>query len=419
MASHRARNERAEIAAVTRMSLVLPAVASAVIALLTLALASLLSPLVLGEHLPWLIVLAALSIPFATMQLPLQHVLQGFEDVGGQNVVYVVYSAVFTVTVLVGAYVGGLYGAVIGLAIGNAVLAGLYLGRTGRLLALARAPLRGARRGAGSAGPLLRIGAASLAVTVVYGAADLAVRTTLLHTNGSRSAGYWFALLTVSVQFIASLAGAMSYFTAPLAARAVGEGKREETQRLLDDSLRLAIRRDHAGDRAPDRDPSRDRRHPFQRRVRPDRPLAAHPADRRRRPHRRLGPRGRAGAARTDARRGSSTGVGASIVLRRRRLALRSALGSGWSGVRVADHLDRLDDCRGCRFDPQRLLAAVAADARGSARDGSRRCGNHRFSRGDRGRGHRPRDGGARRNARRGRESARASSAPSRALLRT
>jgi O-antigen/teichoic acid export membrane protein len=219
VASHRARNERAEIAAVTRMSLVLPAVASAVIALLTLALASLLSPLVLGEHLPWLIVLAALSIPFATMQLPLQHVLQGFEDVGGQNVVYVVYSAVFTVAVVVGAYVGGLYGAVIGLAIGNAVLAGLYLGRTGRLLALARAPLRGARRGVGSAGPLLRIGAASLAVTVVYGAADLAVRTTLLHTNGSRSAGYWFALLTVSVQFIASLAGAMSYFTAPLAAR--------------------------------------------------------------------------------------------------------------------------------------------------------------------------------------------------------
>ena len=108
---------------------VLPAVTGLAVAALTLLLATILAPLVLDTDEPWLIVLAALSIPFATIQLPLQHVLQGFEDVGGQNVVYVVYSAVFTVAAVTGAYVGGVYGAVVGLAIGNAVLAALYLVR--------------------------------------------------------------------------------------------------------------------------------------------------------------------------------------------------------------------------------------------------------------------------------------------------
>jgi polysaccharide transporter, PST family len=237
IASHRARDERVEIASVARASIALPALTGVALTILTLSLATILAPLVLDTDEPWLIVLAALSIPFATIQLPLQHVLQGFEDVGGQNVVYVVYSAVFTVAAVAGAYVGGVYGASVGLAIGNAVLAALYLLRTRRLLERARAPLRLARRGTGTPRALLRIGAASLAITVAYGASDLAVRTTLIHTHGSRAAGYWFALLTISIQFIGALAGAMSYFTAPLAARS----RRDETQRLLDDSLRLAM----------------------------------------------------------------------------------------------------------------------------------------------------------------------------------
>jgi polysaccharide transporter, PST family len=241
IASHRARDERVEIASVARASLSLPAVTGIALALLTLALASVLAPLVLDKDEPSLIALAALSIPFATIQLPLQHVLQGFEDVGGQNVVYVVYSAVFTVAAVTGAYAAGVYGAAIGLAIGNASLAALYLIRTRSLLQRSRAPLRLARRGAGSTQPLLRIGAASLAITVAYGAADLAVRTTLIHTHGSRAAGYWFALLTISIQFIGALAGAMSYFTAPRAARSRRDDDGAETQRLLDDSLRFAI----------------------------------------------------------------------------------------------------------------------------------------------------------------------------------
>jgi O-antigen/teichoic acid export membrane protein len=241
IAFHRERGERAEIATVTRTSLVLPAIAGTGVALLAVALAVVLAPLVLAGNRPWLIVVAAISIPFAAIQLPLQHVLQGFEDVGGQNVVYAVYGAVFTVAAVTGAYLGGVYGAAVGLAIGNAFLAALYLVRTWRLLERARAPLRLAHRGAGSPRPLLRIGAASLMITLVWGAADLAVRTTLLHTHGSSTAGYWFALLTLSVQFIGTLAGAMSYFTAPLAARSLASDKRKETRRLLDDSLRLSI----------------------------------------------------------------------------------------------------------------------------------------------------------------------------------
>jgi O-antigen/teichoic acid export membrane protein len=241
IAAHRQRRERLEIASVARASLAAPAAVGFAVAAVTLALATVLAPLVLDKDEPWLIALAALSIPFATIQLPLQHVLQGFEDVVGQNVVYVVYGAVFTVAAVAGAYVGGVYGAAAGLAIGNAALAVLYLVRTRSLLARAHAPLSDARRELGSLRALLRIGAASLVITVAYGAADLGVRTTLIHTHGSRVAGYWFALLTISIQFIGSLAGALSYFTAPLAARAHREDDRGDTQHLLDDSLRIAI----------------------------------------------------------------------------------------------------------------------------------------------------------------------------------
>jgi O-antigen/teichoic acid export membrane protein len=125
VALHREREEPVELASVTRNSLLLPGLASIAVALLTAAGAVLLAPLVLGQHRPWLIVLAALSIPLAAMQLPLQHVLQGFEDVGGQNVIYLIYGAVFTAAVVSGAHVGHLYGAVVGLAIGNLALTGL------------------------------------------------------------------------------------------------------------------------------------------------------------------------------------------------------------------------------------------------------------------------------------------------------
>ena len=241
IARHRERGEHAEIASVMRISLLLPAVTSTALALLTIALASVLAPLVLDEEEPMLIILAALSIPFAAVQLPLQHVLQGFEDVVGQNVVYVVYGAVFTIAAVAGAYVWGVYGAAVGLAIGNVVLAALYLIQSHRLLERARVSLRQAHGVASPTRVLLQIGAASLLITIAYGAADLLVRTTLIHTHGSQAAGFWFALLVVSVQFIGALVGALSYFTAPLAARAHATDNRAETQRLLDNSLRLAI----------------------------------------------------------------------------------------------------------------------------------------------------------------------------------
>lgn len=241
VALHRERRETDDLGDVARTSLTLPAVASVSLAFAVAGSAALVAPLVLARHAPWLVVIGAASIPFAALQLPLQHVLQGFEDAIGQNVVYVLYGIAFTAAAVVGAFLGGVYGAVLGLALGNVVLVFLYATRTRSLLRGARVSLSRAKSTRKAMKALVGVGIASLSMAVIYGVADLAVRTELLHAWGASVAGYWFALLTISVQFIGTLAGAMSYFTAPLAARAYAEENLTAVQEVLDASLRLAV----------------------------------------------------------------------------------------------------------------------------------------------------------------------------------
>jgi polysaccharide transporter, PST family len=240
IAGSRERNETAPLADIYGTSLLIPAIAAATLALIVAGSATFSSELILRRHEPWLVVLAAASIPFVALQLPLQHVIQGFEDVKGQTVIYAIYGAVFTIAAVAGAYTYGVTGAAIGLAIGNVALAGLYLVRAARLMAnVGIGPFGSANRD--WVAPLLRVGVASLCVTVVYGLADLAVRTTLLHTHGARVAGFWFAVSTLSLQLIGTLSGAIGYFTAPLAARAGARSDTIAVRALLDDSVRLTM----------------------------------------------------------------------------------------------------------------------------------------------------------------------------------
>jgi O-antigen/teichoic acid export membrane protein len=241
VAAQRERGDPGGLKALAVTAAMIALFAGGVIAVAVISASWLIAPLLLGIHAPSLIIIAALSLPLVAVQLPLQHAIQAFEDAVGQSVVYTIYSVVFTVAAVVGAVLDGVRGAVIGLVLGNLVLASLYFARTQRLLgdaSMVRPLFAGTRQ---YVKPLLQIGAASLVVAVAFGVADLAVRTALLHGHGERIAGYWFALLTISLQFIATLVGAMTYFTAPLAARAMHRDDSLRVQRLLDDSLRLTL----------------------------------------------------------------------------------------------------------------------------------------------------------------------------------
>jgi O-antigen/teichoic acid export membrane protein len=239
------RGDREALSLSSSLSLMLPVLAGLALLFLILLASPLLAPLLLDSSDVLLLGIAALSVPFAAVQIPLQHVIQGLEDVVGQTVAYLVYGASFTILAVAGALIADVEGAALGLLLGNVVLAGLYLARSRRLLERAGASLRtglavvrGGLRSK-SAGILLRIGAASLAVTVAFGLADLTVRTVLLQGEGEEVAGYWYALLLISVQFIGVLAAALSWLTAPLAARLAERGDQEGVRRVLDDSLRL------------------------------------------------------------------------------------------------------------------------------------------------------------------------------------
>ena len=240
IAGSRERKESAALGEIYGTSLLIPALTGVALTVAAVATSSFTSDLLLSRDEPWLVVLAAVLIPFVALQLPLQHVIQGFEDAKGQNVVYVLYGAVFTIAAVAGAYAHGVGGAVVGLAIGNIALAALSLARAAQLVGRVGVGFVGTISRAWVA-PLLRVGAASLLVTVVYGLADLAVRTVLLHTHGVSVAGFWFAISLLSVQLIGTLGGAMVYFTAPMAARAGARSDTAAVRALLDDSVSLTM----------------------------------------------------------------------------------------------------------------------------------------------------------------------------------
>lgn len=226
-------------------SVFLPVVTGLALLASTVAASQLISPLLLNREDLLLMLLAAVSLPLVAIQAPLQHFMHGLEDVVGQNVTYAIYAAGFTGVSVAGAFVFGVEGAVAGLALGNALLAGLYWARSRNLLDRfggRRRPrsIRELHR-SGVTKTLVRIGAASLTVTFAATVTDLLVRTVLLHDRGAATAGIWFGLTLISVQFIGGLAGALSYLTAPLAARAATRKDKTEVAKILDDSWRLGL----------------------------------------------------------------------------------------------------------------------------------------------------------------------------------
>jgi O-antigen/teichoic acid export membrane protein len=245
IASEYERGDRQGLALASSLTLVLPALGGVVALVITLLAAPVLTHLFLNSTDVVLFGLAAFSIPFAAVQTPMQHVIQGLEDVVGQTIAYLIYGAGFTAFAVAGAFIGDVEGAAIGLTLGNILLAAIYvfrsrqlLGRAGTTLNLSALRLREAVR-SDSGRTLLRVGGASLAIAVAFGAADLGVRTVLLKTYGDSTAGYWHALLLLSVQFVAVLAGALSWLTAPLTARLGQRGDRDAVGKVIDDSLRL------------------------------------------------------------------------------------------------------------------------------------------------------------------------------------
>jgi O-antigen/teichoic acid export membrane protein len=216
----------------------------------TVAIAGLawwISPLLrAGDRAP-LLILAAISIPFVALQLPLHHTLQAFEDARGQAAIYLVYGAAFTAAAVGAAAFAGVGGAVVALAAGNVLLAGLYALRARRLLresggrfvrglGAARALLRSTL-----AGQLIRIGLASLAVLAVANVADVAVRTAVLHNEGETGAGHWHALTLVSVQLVGGVAGAVGFIMIPLVARAAARADDASIRGVLDHSVQLVL----------------------------------------------------------------------------------------------------------------------------------------------------------------------------------
>lgn len=247
VAVERERQDAHAVMVAVRATLLLSTSFGILLGLVTVALSPVLAPLLIDSDQLWIIALAGLSVPFVALHAPLEHVLQGFEDAKGQATSYVIYGLVFSLSAVGGAAAAGVTGAVAGLGVGNVVLAILYLIRTRKVSQPLRDRLKGpfsepeSRRLGTVARTLLRVGAASLAVTVVFAFADLAVRTTILHSSGEAQAGVWYALTIISVQLVGAFAGAMSFLTAPLAARAAANPEPTSASHVVDNSWRLTL----------------------------------------------------------------------------------------------------------------------------------------------------------------------------------
>jgi PST family polysaccharide transporter len=247
VAERRQQDDGAGVRRVVGVAIAIPAVVGVAILAISLVLAAPVSDLLLGRFEFLLLALAAASVPFVAVQGSLQHTLQGFEDAWGQTVSYTLYGLSFTAFSIAGAVIDGVRGAAVGLLLGNVALVLFYAVRQRQLLRrsghgtqrLLRTGLRHLR--SRESRLLLVIGVASLAVAGAYGVADIVVRSVLLGSWGDVTAGFWFALLLVSAQFLTAVIGALSYFTAPMVARAAERRDRAQIRRLLDDSLRLAL----------------------------------------------------------------------------------------------------------------------------------------------------------------------------------
>jgi PST family polysaccharide transporter/antigen flippase len=247
VAQARTRGDRQLLGSALSVSLALPFVAAIVIALLLAAASPLLAPALLGSDRELLIVLAAVCIPFVALQGPLVHALQGFRDVAGAQRANVLFAVVLTLATGIGVVAAGLNGAVMALVAGQLAYAATAARRLNVLARAANATVslrEGLRRDlifAPAIKGMMAVGVASLAVGVLAGLGELAVRTALLQHDSASGAGIFQALYLVSNQVVGVIVVAVVFYTFTAVTEAHASDDAALVSRSLDDAVRLTL----------------------------------------------------------------------------------------------------------------------------------------------------------------------------------
>lgn len=247
VAECRTRGDREGLKKALEVSVAVPLAISTALALILVASAGVVAPLLLDDGRTLLIVFAALAVPLVAMQGPLLHALQGFRDVAGVQGANVTFGVLLTAASIAGAVLFGLDGAVLALAVANLGYAGAlawrfggHLRSSGIALALP-AGLRLERLKEPVIRGMLAIGFASLFVGITSGLADLAVRTLVLREDGASPAGNFTALQLISLQLFGVIVGSVTFLSFTSITESHASGDVAGVRRVLDDSTRLAL----------------------------------------------------------------------------------------------------------------------------------------------------------------------------------
>jgi O-antigen/teichoic acid export membrane protein len=247
VAEARTRRDRELLGRAISVSIALPLAAAVGLALVIAALSPLLAPGLLDEDRELLIVIAAGCVPFVALQGPVIHAIQGFRDVTGAQLANLVFAGALTIATIVGAIVAGLDGAVVALLAGNIAYAAAAVWRLRALARMSRAVVRlrdGLRRRV-LAEPAMRtmllVGVASLAVGGLSALGELAVRTTVLHSDSASGAGIFQALHLISNQVVGVIVAAVVFYTFTTVSEAHTRGDQSGVRRSLDDAVRLSL----------------------------------------------------------------------------------------------------------------------------------------------------------------------------------
>ena len=247
VAAARARGDRRQLQLALNISLGIPIAVALLIAVAIAASSTGLAPLLLDNDRVFLILIAALAVPFVAMQGPIIHALQGFRDVAGVQIASVVFAVALTGLTALGALVAGLDGAVVAFLLSAVVYAGVLYARLVRLAGPAGVVLRvreglswGAVRDPAMRN-MLAIGFASLTVGVAAGVGEIGVRTLVLQTFDDAAAGIYQALSMLSNQFIGVLAAAVAFFSFTTVSESEAVEDRALSARRTDDAVRLGL----------------------------------------------------------------------------------------------------------------------------------------------------------------------------------
>ncbi len=247
VAECRARRDRQGLGRALEVSFAVPLLIATLLAAALACGSGLLAPVLFDDDSWWLLVLAALAVPFVTLQGPLIHALQGFRDVTGTQIANVFFGIALTVTSAIGVLVAGLSGAIVALAAGNLAYAAALawrmrsqLGAVGVRLRL-RAGLSRSRLREPLIRGMLAIGFASVGVGIAATISELAVRTFVLQGDGADAAGNFQALQLISVQVVGVIVVSVVFLTFTAITESHARGETERTRRSLDDALRLSL----------------------------------------------------------------------------------------------------------------------------------------------------------------------------------